>query len=208
MYGKISQKTYLPLHFSTDFNKKGLKWKKKSISKISPAGFLTFYLVFPKLDFELSKMMPWNNLCWKFPKKLNSPSFLNRFQQTISQMKEECSSRIIKFRFRFSEIGLWNFKIDVLKKIMLKISQKTYLLLHFSTDLDKQGLKWKNKSISKISRAGFLNFDFVFLKLDFEISKLRSWKNLLKFHKKPISSFISQPISTNKVLNERLSQYL
>ena len=89
MYGKISQKTYLPLHFSTDFNKKGLKWKKKSISKISPAGFLTFYLVFPKLDFELSKMMPWNNLCWKFPKKLNSPSFLNRFQQTRSQMKEE-----------------------------------------------------------------------------------------------------------------------
>ena len=31
---------------------------------------------------------------------------------------------------------------------------------------------------------------------------------MLKIHKKPIFSFISQPISINKVLNERRSQYL
>ena len=109
-----SPKTYLLLHFSTDFNKQGLKWKKKSISKFCRAGFLNFHSVFRKLDFEIF---------WKL-------------------------SYLI---------------------INVENSQKTYLLLHFSTEFDKQGLKWKNIPISKISRAGLLNFDSVFRKLDFEI---------------------------------------
>ena len=108
------QKPYLLLHFSTDFNKQGLKWKNKIISK-----------------------------------RIWSPIF--------------------EFQFRFPEIGLWNFKMMSLNNLCFD-SLKTYLLLHFSTDFDKQGLKWKKMLISKFSRAGFLNFHFVFLKLDFEIS--------------------------------------
>ena len=72
--------TYLLLHFSTDFNKLGLKWKNKSIAKISRAGILNLNLVFLKLDFEISKMMSCNKLCWKFIKNLSPPSFLNRFR--------------------------------------------------------------------------------------------------------------------------------
>ena len=111
---KIHKKTYFLLPFSTDFNKRGLKWMKKSISKLCRARFLNFHSVFWKLDFEIF---------WKL-------------------------SYLI---------------------INVENSQKTYLLLHFSTEFDKQGLKWKNIPISKISRAGLLNFDSVFRKLDFEI---------------------------------------
>ena len=83
------KKPYLLLHFSANFSKQGLKWKNKSISKISPAGMLNLNLVFLKLDSEILKMMSCNKLCWKFIKNLFPPSFLNRFQQTRSQMKEQ-----------------------------------------------------------------------------------------------------------------------
>ena len=144
------------------------------------------------------------------------------------------SCRIFEFPFSFSEIGLWNFKIEVLKKFMLKfhkkpissfislpiltnkvsnerrsqylkslepnfwisisffwnwtltfqnwgiekiyvkISEKTYLLLYFSTDFNKQGLKWKNKEISKRNRRLIFKFQFYFPEIRLKNFKMMS----------------------------------
>ena len=178
-----SLKTYLLLHFSTDFNKQGLKWKKKVISKFCRARFLNFDLVFLKLDFEIF----WK-LCYLIihVKKSQKTYLLLHFSTDFDKQGLEWKvipvsiiprAEIINFDFVFQKLDFEIFwKLHYLI-ITVKNSQKTYLLLHFSTDFDKQGLKWKKMSISKITRARILNFDFVFQKLDFEILKIMLFNN-------------------------------
>ena len=84
IYVKISQKSYLLLHFSTDFDKQGLEWKKKSISKIASNRIFKFWFHFSEIglwNFKID-VLKWFML--NFTKNLSSPSFLNWFRQTRS----------------------------------------------------------------------------------------------------------------------------
>ena len=82
-----SHKTYLLLLFSTDFDKRGLKLKLIQLSKTFRAKFLNLVLVFEKF----TKKKFFGNVHFSIRKgalmKKISPSFLNRFWQTIVQLK-------------------------------------------------------------------------------------------------------------------------
>ena len=149
----------------------------------------------------------------KFHKKPIS-SFNSQPISTNKVLNERISKYLKSLEpdFWISILFFWNwtlkFQYWCLEIIYVKISQKTYLLLHFSTDFDNQGLKWKKKSIPKRFWSPIFEFQFGFSEIRLWIWKMMTLNFFFFIHQKPISSFISQPISTNKVSNERRSRYL
>ena len=134
-----------------------------------------------------------------------SISFLANLGSLITMVPLEISNWLY-----FSKYENFNFSTKLAKKIVkMKSFRKNPISSFISRLISKKKVSDERTSwYLKEFEAQFSNFNLVFLKFDFEFEKWWLWIFFFFIHQKPISSFISQPISTNKVSNERRSRYL